>query len=103
MNEFRFEIEEVTDPAEVARSLTLDERHARNTDWLEGHWADLMPQARGKFVAVAGEESHIADTLEAGRAWIARTHPEDHGAFVRYVRKQEGPRIHANHRCVAAV
>jgi enterochelin esterase-like enzyme len=42
VNEFSLEIEEVTDPAEVARSLARFERHRRNSDWLEDHWPDFL-------------------------------------------------------------
>lgn len=88
-------IEEVTDPAEIAASLARFARAKRNGDWLEAHWPDLMPQARGKFVAVAGQEGHVADTLEEALAWVRQTHPEDDAALVRYVRVGQGPRIYA--------
>lgn len=87
----KFIIEEVTDPQEIARAKAQDERHRRNTDWLQTHWADVLPQARGKFLAVAGQEPFIADTPE--EAWVDATHPEDDGATVRYVRPEKGPRI----------
>lgn len=91
-------IEEVTDPAEVARSRAQDERARRNSDWLQAHWADLLPQARGKFIAVAGQEAFIANTAEEAWAWADRVHPDDNGAMVRFVRLGRGPRIYANRR-----
>jgi hypothetical protein len=91
-----FEIEIVTDPDEVARSKAQDERARRNSDWLQCHWPDLLPQARGKFVAVAGQEAFIADTPREAWAWAAKAHPEDNGALVQYVRAGTGPRIYAN-------
>lgn len=91
-------IEEVTDPDEIARSLAQHERHCLNSDWLHSHWADVMPQARGKFVAVAGQELHIADSAEAAWAWAAENHPDDNGAMVRYILKEKGPRIYASGR-----
>lgn len=42
----KFIIEEVTDPKEIARAKAQDERHRRNTEWLQAHWADVLPQAR---------------------------------------------------------
>lgn len=57
MRQSPFEIEVVIGPVEVARSKVQDERAKRNSDWLQSHWADLLPQVRGKFVAVAGQEA----------------------------------------------
>jgi hypothetical protein len=96
--ESRFTIEEVTDPAEIARCLAQHEKGKRNSDWLQAHWSDLLPQARGKFVAVAGQEAFIADTSAEAWAWADRVHPEDNGAFVQYVRPEQGPRIYAHRR-----
>jgi len=89
-----FEIEEVSDPVEVARCKAQDELARRNSHWLQSHWADLLPQARGKFVPVAGQEAFIGDTPEEAWAWAAKNHPEDNGALVRYVRVGQGPRIY---------
>jgi hypothetical protein len=94
----RLTIEEVNDPAEIARSQRQDQRARQNSDWLQAHWAEILPQARGKFVAVAGQEAFIADT--ADEAWrLARTaHPEDNGAISQYVFPEGGPRIYAHRR-----
>jgi hypothetical protein len=94
----RFVIEEVNDPAEAARCQTQMERFRRNRDWLQTHWADFLPQARGKILAIAGQEGFVADTPAEAWEWVARTHPEDDGAFVRYVRAAQGPRVYANRR-----
>lgn len=98
MAEPTFIIEEVSDPSEIARSRAQDERHRRNNEWLQAHWADVLPQARGKFLAVAGQEAFIADTPEEAWAWADTTHPEDDGATVRYVRTEKGPRIYVDRR-----
>ena len=98
MAEPAFSIEEVSDPHDIARAYTQDERHRRNSDWLQTHWADVLPQARGKFLAVAGQEPCIADSPEAAPAWVATTHPEDDGAMVQYIRPETGPRIYAGKR-----
>lgn len=88
-------IEEMSNPHDIARAQ--DERHRRNNDWLQTHWADVLP-ARGKFLAVAGQEPFIADTPEAAWIWVATTHPEDDGAIVQYLRPETGPRIYAGKR-----
>lgn len=103
MNESNIVIEEVNDPAEVARVLAADAQHKRNGDWLQAHWATVLPQARGKFLAVAGQEAHIAETSESAWAWAKTAHPEDHGAFVQYVPKEGGPRIYGYRGRVAGV
>jgi hypothetical protein len=47
---------EFTPPqADADRVLARMERARRNSRWLQAHWADLLPRAAGKFVAVAGE------------------------------------------------
>ena len=94
MSEPQFTIEYITDPAEIARSRAQDERAKRNMDWLAAHWGDLLPQARGKILAVAGQEAHLADTPEEAWAWARTAHPEDDGAFVSYVPTHQGPRIY---------
>ena len=54
-----FIIEGVSDTQETIRVQAQDARHQRNNEWLQAHWADVLPQARGKFLAVAGQEAFI--------------------------------------------
>ncbi len=89
-------MEEVTDPAVIARARAQDERFKRNSDWLQAHWADLLPQARGKHLAVAGEEAFIADTPEEAWAMARAAHPDDDGSFGQYVFPNVWPRIYAH-------
>jgi hypothetical protein len=96
MNDPQLILEEITDPDEVARIHAVHEQGQRNSDWLQAHWADVLPQARGRFLAVAGQEAHIADTSEAAWAWAKAVHPDDHGALVQYVPKEGGPRIYGH-------
>jgi hypothetical protein len=96
MSEPKITLEEVTDPVEIARARALDERFRRNSDWLGSHWADVLPQARGKFLAVAGQEAFIAETSEEAWRLAEAAHPEDDGSFVYYVRTARGPRIYGN-------
>lgn len=85
----------MTDPEEVARARAQHERQLRNSHWLQAHWADVLPQARGKFVAIAGEEVFIAETPAEAWAWVDAQHPEDNGALVQYVFPHQGSRIYA--------
>ena len=98
MSEPRFVIEEVTDPDEIARILEQDERARRNSDWLQAHWPDLLPHAKGRHVAVAGQEAFIADTAEEAWAMAKAAHPDDTGALLQYVIPHPGPRIYADRR-----
>jgi hypothetical protein len=83
-------------PADPAPILARMERSRRNSQWLQAHWSDLLPQAIGKYVAVAGQEAFIADSPEEAWAWAAQAHPEDDAASVRYVNPHKGPKIYAN-------
>src|SRR6266542_5369431 len=74
-----FLIEEVTDPDEIARFKEHHERAKRNSDWLQSHWDDVLPQARGKFLAVAGQEAFIADSSREAAA-MARAAQRRRGA-----------------------
>jgi hypothetical protein len=92
----RFVIEEVTDPDEIARFRAQHERGERNEAWLQAHWAEVLPRARGRFLVVSGQEAFIADTPKEVWALARAAHPEDDGAFGQYVRPESGPRIYAN-------
>jgi hypothetical protein len=100
-NHLTFDIE--TDPERIAQSRAQDERFKRNSDWLQAHWPDLLPHARGRFLTVAGQEAFIGDTPEESRAMARAAHPDDDGAFGRYVFPNRGPRIYGNRRPVASL
>ncbi len=95
-NEFVFG--SIDDPIQAAKIRSRIEAGERNAAWLSGHWPDFLPQARGRFVVVAGQEGHIADSAEEAWAWAKSVHPEDDGALVQYVRTGLGPRIYAYRR-----
>ena len=98
MSRSRFMIEDVTDPAEVSRFRAQDEWARRNSEWLQAHWAEIVPGARGKFLAVAGQQAYVAATPEEARALATAAHPEDDGIIEQYVRAERGPRLYANRR-----
>ncbi len=101
MEEPKVVIEEVADPVEIARHREQHEQFERNSDWLEEHWPELLPQARGKFVAVACEEAYLADTAENARSLAKAAHSNEKGILVRFVLAQKGPRVlllAGNHR-----
>jgi len=84
------------DPIVAAQAREQDERFKRNLDWLQTHWGNLLPQARGKYVVVAGQEPFVADQCEDAWARARAAHPEDDGAFCHYITTKQGPRIYAN-------
>ena len=98
MSETRCVIEEIDDPAIVAHARAQQERARRNGQWLQAHWPEVLPHARGKFLAVAGQEAFIAGTPEDAWALAQAAHPEDNGAFVEYIRPERGPRIYVHRR-----
>lgn len=98
MSEPRMTLEEVTDPEEIARHRRVAEAGARNSDWLQAHWGDLLPDARGRFLAVAGQQAFIADSPEEAINLAAAAHPDDPGRLIQYVFPERGWRIYANHR-----
>jgi hypothetical protein len=101
MNPVTLEIE--TDREKIALSRAQDERFKRNSDWLQSHWADLLPQALGKHLVVAGQEAFVADTPEEAWAMAEAAHPDDDGSFGQYVLPHRGPRIYAHHWRMAGV
>jgi hypothetical protein len=99
----QFVIEEVTDPVAIGRSQAQFARFRRNSEWLQAHWSDLLPQAQGRFIAVAGQEAFVADTPQEAWAKARAAHPEDDGAFSQYVIPHPGPRIYAHCRRMVVV
>jgi hypothetical protein len=95
MDEPQVIIGEVTDPEAIARARAQDERARRNDEWLQAHWPEIVPRARGRFLAVAGQEAFIADTPEEAWDMAMAAHPEDDGAHAQYVLPEPGPRIYA--------
>lgn len=91
-------IEEVTDPEEIAHINAVHEAARRNRKWLEAHWADVLPQAHDKYIAVTGQQAFIADTPEEAEAAAKAAHPDDVGRFVQFVSSHKGPRIYAHQR-----
>lgn len=86
-------VEEVDDPQKLARFRYGQVRFEANRDWLESHWQDVLPQAAGRFLAVAGQEAFVTDSIDAAWKWVEEHHSDDEGAFVRFVRSQQGPRF----------
>src|SRR5690242_215478 len=91
-------IEDGKDPAQIARCRDQDARARRNTDWLQAHWTALLPQARGKFIAIAGREAVMAATAEEAWAMARSAHPDDDGIISQYVLPGKGPRVYACRR-----
>jgi hypothetical protein len=91
-------VEAVADPAEIERHRQVSQSARRNSDWLQAHWAEVVPRARGRFLAVAGQEPFIADTPADAWAMAEAAHPEDQGVLVQFVRPLSGPRIYAHRR-----
>jgi hypothetical protein len=87
---------EVTDPVVVARAQKVQAQGKRNMDWLQAHWAEVIPPATGKYVAIAGQEAFLGETSAEACAKAAAAHPEDEGMFVWYVSPEKGIRIYVD-------
>jgi hypothetical protein len=94
-NTTQIRIEEITDAAERAKAQAQTKRFERNWAWLEAHAAEVYSH-RGKFIAIAGEQLFVADTVEEVLAQALAAHPDDDGRFTRYIPKEKGARIYAH-------
>jgi hypothetical protein len=87
MSENPVVMEQANDPDARARERRriLDEQADRNYQWLRAHWPEILPRARGKGLAVAGQELFIADTPEEALALARAAHPEDEGLIYSWI------------------
>jgi hypothetical protein len=95
MSENQITMELVDACAVTAQSRAQRERFKRNSDWLQSHWPDVLPQARGKHLVIACQEAFIADTMDEAWAMARAAHPDDDGAHGQYVFPNTWPRIYA--------
>lgn len=87
---------ETCDEPRAETSRAAREAFRRNMDWLQHHWGDVLPAARGRYVAVAGQEAFVADTLMEAAEWARARHPQDPGPVLEFVLASEGSRIYAS-------
>jgi hypothetical protein len=86
-------MEEVTDPAELAKARAQDERFARNWAWFESHASEIYASHRGKCICIAGGEFFVADTPEEVLSAAVAAHPEDDGRFTRIIPREKVTRV----------
>jgi hypothetical protein len=91
-------MEEINDPAELARFRVQWEQSERNSAWLQAHAHEIYTQHRGKFIVVAGEELFVGDTPAEAHALAKAAHPEDKGSLSRYIYPKKMARIYAHQR-----
>jgi hypothetical protein len=89
-------MEEITDPAELAKAWAQRACFDRNTAWLQAHAAEVYPRYRGKCICIAGEELFVADTPEEVLTLAKAAHPDDDGYFLHYIPREKLARIYAN-------
>ena len=89
---------EDTDPDYISRVRAQDEQAKRNTDWYQAHWNELVPPNYGKYLAIAGQEAFLAETVLEAQAQAVAAHPEDKGVIVMFISPPKGPRIYENRR-----
>ncbi len=91
-------MEEVIDPAEIARFRASMAQVERNANWLEAHATEIYRNHRGKFIVVAGEELFVGETAQEALALAKAAHPEDHSSLIRYIYPKKTIRIYAHQR-----
>ena len=96
-------MEELTDPAELAKARAQDERFARNWAWFEAHASEIYASHRGKCVCIAGEEIFVADTAQEVLASAMAAHPEDDGRFTRIIPREKVARVDVGRWRMASV
>ncbi len=103
LERFPIVMEELTDPAELAKARAQDERFARNWAWFESHASEIYASHRGKCVCIAGEEIFVADTAEEVLASAMAAHPEDDGRFTRIIPREKVTRVYVGRWRMASV
>jgi hypothetical protein len=84
----------ITDPKVLAQFKASEMGYRRNEAWMQAHWEERWPHARGKTLVVAGQEAFIADIPDEALARAHAPHPTDVGVVRRYVFPDKGPRIY---------
>src|SRR5262245_21195528 len=86
-------MEEVTDPAELAKAQAQRERFERNFAWFQAHATEIYQRYPGKSVCIADQELFVADSSAEAWALGEAAHPEDDGSFVQYIPLEKVARI----------
>jgi hypothetical protein len=94
-HEAQIVVEEVCDPAELARARARRERFQRNWAWFDAHASEIYSAHRGKCICVAGEHVFVAESPSEAMAMAVAAHPEDDGRFMRYIPREKMARIYA--------
>src|SRR5215475_11153692 len=87
-------MEEVTDPAELARAQAQRERYDRNWAWFKARATEVYERFRGQCVVIAGEEIYATDGPETAWALAKAAHPKDDGSFIIYVPREKVAHIY---------
>ena len=96
MNPVTMEIE--TDPEELALSHAILQRAKLNSDWLQSHWADILPQARGEDRGRCGSGGVHRRHARGGMGEGSGRTRKMGVAISQYVPFARGPRIYADRR-----
>ena len=88
-------MEAITDTTESGMIREVLARFELNSAWLQTHTSEVFAH-RGKFIAIAGQELFVGDTIRDVVAQANAAHPEDSGLLTRYIPMERGPRIYTN-------
>ena len=95
-NQHLIDIEETTDPVELAEAQAQREQFDRNAAWLQAHTSEVYARYRGRCICIAGEELFDAATAKEALALATAAYPDDKGRFVQYISKDKVARIYAH-------
>ena len=94
-------VERLTDGEELAAFRAQMARLAKNSAWLQAHAAEVYANHRGKFIAIAGQELFVADTMQEAMTQACAAHPDDDGILTQYIPRERGARVYADRRVLA--
>ena len=94
----QIQMDEITDPGELAAARKQHEQFDRNSRWLEANASIVFKEHRGRHICVAGKQLFVGDTAQAALAEAEAAHPDDRGCLLRYIPRECVPRIYANRK-----
>ncbi|HZO27214.1 MAG TPA: hypothetical protein VFH48_14630 [Chloroflexota bacterium] len=89
-------VTDVTDPDELARADSQDERFGRNLAWFQEHGEEIVALYRGRWISIAGQEVFAADSAREAITLARAAYPEDDGRFTYCVPTERAARLYAH-------
>jgi len=91
-------MEELTDPAELAKAQAQRERFDQNWAWFKAQATEIYERFRGQCVVIAEKEIFASATATEAWALAKAAHPEDDGSFIFYIPREKVARVYGYQR-----